>query len=131
MPVLTGWSAPLPPPHLLGEYNQVQPGLGAAIVQLMFEEAAHRRAGEAKVLDAEIEEAREFRHERARGQHYGLTIAIVCVVGSVITSALGHPLTAGFIGTGGVASIAAVFIRGRAHDGDRGHDDIAAKGKSD
>ena len=42
------WSAPVPAPHLLKEYNELYPGLGTSLVQNFLKESDHRRDLEGK-----------------------------------------------------------------------------------
>jgi|GEM_PF-5058194 len=48
------FSGPLPPPHILGEYDKVQTGLAARIVEMAEKEQIHRHQIEFQALSASI-----------------------------------------------------------------------------
>ncbi len=78
------------------------------------EEAAHRRKEESRALDADIENLKSTNRETMGGQLSALIIAVVTVVAGSVTAINGAEMAGGFIGTGGVASLVAVFIYGRS-----------------
>ena len=111
------FGGPLPPPSILREYDDVIPGMGEKLVQGFHDEMAHRRELEKRSVDAEIVDQQASRQERRRGQWFGFTICMTAIVGGTV-AAMVAPATAGqvaggLIGTGGLASLVAVFMTGR------------------
>ena len=66
------------------------------------------------MLEADIELARREFAERRLGQFFGLVIGLAALGAGAYTAVNGHPVTGGFIGTGGVVALVTAFIYGRA-----------------
>jgi hypothetical protein len=45
---------PYPPPQIISQYNQVEPGLGTKVIELIDRENLHRHECEKRSLDADI-----------------------------------------------------------------------------
>jgi len=75
--------------------------------------ADHRRKIEEKQLDSDIADRIAARSETRIGQFCGLAIGMTAIIGGVIAAILGAPISGGFIGTGGVVALVAVFVLGR------------------
>ncbi len=98
------WEAPLPPPALLEQYDQIVPGLAQDIAKQARIEAGHVREREEEALKASIQ-------YHARGQWMGF-IAVLGIIGLAAFSLwMGARLIAG-IATSIVVGTAAVFVLG-------------------
>ena len=104
---------PLPPPQMLAEYDRVHPGLAQIIVESFQKETEHRHGLEKQAMAIEQHVAENFVKERRRGQHYGLIIALLLVVGSVTLGWHGQGWAAAVMGGVGFASIVGAFVVGR------------------
>lgn len=104
---------PLPPPHMLAEYERVHPGLSGVIVDSFKNETTHRHAMEVQAMSIEDRVATAFINERRRGQHYGLFIAMLIVGGSIVLGLNGQGWAATVMGGVGFASIVGAFVVGR------------------
>ena len=98
------WDAPLPPPALLEQYDQVVPGLAREIAERAKAEASHVREREEEALKASI-------RYHARGQWMGF-VTVMAIVGlAAFALWKGSTLVAG-IATSIVVGTAAVFVLG-------------------
>ena len=102
--IAVSWEAPLPPPALLEQYDQIVPGLASEIVKRAEVEGSHLRSLDQAALKAAVD-------YRARGQWMGFA----AVVGLLGVSALA--LVEGAFWVAGIAltiatSTAAVFVLG-------------------
>ena len=98
------WEAPLPPPALLEQYDQVVPGLAQEIAKQARVEAGHIREIENNALKAS-------NRYHARGQWMGF-IAVMAIVGlAAFALWMGSKLVAG-IATSIVTLTAAIFVLG-------------------
>ena len=109
------WDAPLPPPALLEQYDQVVPGLAQEIAERAKVEASHVREREEEALKASIQ-------YHARGQWMGF-VAVMAIVGlAAFALWKGSTWVAG-IATSIVVGTAAVFVLGalwKRRDKDQG-----------
>lgn len=98
------WDAPLPPPALLEQYDQIVPGLAREIAERAKAEASHVREREEEALKASI-------RYHARGQWMGF-VAVIAIVGlAAFALWKGSAWVAG-IATSIVVGTAAVFVLG-------------------
>ena len=98
------WEAPLPPPALLEQYDQVVPGLASQITKQARASESHIHELEKRALTATIEYS-------TRGQWMGF-IALLAILGvSAIAIAMGAWWVAG-IALSVVTGTAAVFVLG-------------------
>lgn len=100
------FQGPLPPPDILIQYNDIQPGFAERIVAMAEREQAHRHSLEETVVTSSFKEAQ-------RGQKYGLSIGVVAIIAGAITAVAGAPVTGSIIGGGGVIGLVSVFVLGR------------------
>ena len=109
------WDAPLPPPALLEQYDQVVPGLAKEIAERAKVEAGHVRKHEEESLRASI-------RYHARGQWMGF-VAVMAIIGlAAFALWMGSTWVAG-IATSIVVGTAAVFVLGilsKRRDKDQG-----------
>lgn len=98
------WSAPLPPPSALAEFDRVVPGSAARIIDEFEAEARHRRELERRQASFII-----------RDVHIGQALAALFAVSGLGVAALaiwlGHPVTATILGGGTIAPIVYAFLR--------------------
>jgi uncharacterized membrane protein len=111
------FSGPLPPPHLLADYERIIPGAAERIFASFESETAHRHAIEQKNADLEVESVREFFHEGRRGQWFALIIALTAIGAGSFVAWHGEQIAGGILGSLGVASIVSSFIWGRWKSG--------------
>jgi uncharacterized membrane protein len=109
---------PLPPPSILKQYDEVNPGLANRIVRMAETEADHRRQIEKKALDADIRFADKEYIERRIGQFLGFGIGVIALIVGAVVAIHGQPWAGSFIGTGGVVGLVTAFIYGRRAAGD-------------
>jgi uncharacterized membrane protein len=83
------------------------------LLDLVEQEAAHRRALELQSLEARVSDEKAGRLEARVGQIFALLIGIVAVVSGTYTAVSGAQLAGSFIGGGGVIGLVTVFIVGR------------------
>jgi len=77
------FSGPLPPPHILSQYNQIVPGAAERIITMAESQSQHRQRIEDKVIESDIRNSR-------LGLHYGLIIGLVAVIGGTVCILNGH-----------------------------------------
>lgn len=96
------WEAPLPPPALLEQYDQVVPGLAGRIADQVRDSGSHIREIEKKELTAATEYS-------ARGQWMGFA-ALLAILGiSALAITKDYPWVAG-IALSIITGTAAVFV---------------------
>ena len=110
----TTFSGPVPPPDVLSAYDKLVPGAAARLIQMAEDVAAHQRELRARRLDSDIEDRQAGRAESKRGQVFGLIIGLAAIGGGTTAAVLGAPVPGGFIGTGGIVALVAVFVWGRS-----------------
>lgn len=96
------FSGPLPLPDVLGEYDQVKPGLADIIVEQWQSETRHRHKTIDGVRETDHEAMRSYYAGERRGQWIGLvaflaivTVAILAVLKGSDVAALGSLFVAG------------------------------------
>jgi uncharacterized membrane protein len=107
------FSTPFPPPEFLRRYKEILPEAPERILSMIEAESKHRRSLESKHLQAQIDYQIAQRSERRLGQWLGFFIGTIAILAGAITSIFGNPVAGGFIGTGGVVGLVAVFVLGR------------------
>jgi uncharacterized membrane protein len=118
------FKGPLPHPIILAEYEKISSGFAKRIIQLAEKEAKHRREYQDKqlqsnidlqnkALDADIKLKNRDFNEARLGQFFGFLVVILCLFVGAYLALHNAELPAIFFGTGGIASLAAVFVFGR------------------
>jgi uncharacterized membrane protein len=80
------FSGPLPPPEILGQYNEIVPGLADRIVKMAESQSSHRQKLESRVV--------WFDGIRTMfGLIFGLVVALAGIVGGAELILGGHSLT--------------------------------------
>lgn len=104
-------SSPLPPPEMLVGYEKAQPGLINKIIELAELEGVHRRELEKEKLCAEIKSMQAADILISKAQNYSLIISLVMIVAGVLAGVMGAQITGSIIGTSGVVSIIAAYLK--------------------
>jgi len=100
-------SGPLPRPEDIEKYNMIIPNGAERIMKEAELQSAHRRSMENKVVDSD-------NYQSARGQNYGLIIALVCIVGSILLGLMGQPWLGGVLATTTVIGLVTVYVLGKS-----------------
>lgn len=104
------WSAPLPPPDLLKQYNDVFPGCAERIVAMAESQAAHRQAIEDKVIHGNVS-------SQKTGLWLGFVLALIIILSGAWLVYTGH-IGWGAIFTGiPLVSLVSVFVLGKRSQG--------------
>lgn len=99
------FSGPLPPPHILSQYNEIVPGAADRIISLAENQSEHRQKIENKIIESDIKNSR-------LGLHYGLIIGLISVIGGTICILNGHEVPGSIIGGTGLTGLVGVFVYG-------------------
>ena len=102
---------PLPSPVLLGQYDQVLPGLAETIVRMAEREQRHRHQMDKIEVSAPHELAK-------RGQWFGLSVVILMLGLAVNLAWLGHAVEAAIVAGVDLSVLVVAFIYGRRRDDD-------------
>ena len=102
----TTWSAPIPPPNLLADYDHICPGAAQIILDMAKNQSNHR-------MELEQVAIRSNYKKVLRGQIFGLIIGLSGIIGSIFLGYNGHDALAGTIATLSIGSLAMVFVLGR------------------
>lgn len=97
---------PLPGPALLGQYEQVIPGLAQQIVDMAVREQRHRH-------EIERREVRQPYQLAINGQYLGFGVTILVLVVAVVFTALGFPAIAATLVGLDLVALVGLFIYGR------------------
>jgi len=97
----------------LREYDVICPGAAERILAMAERQSAHRQAMEMKVVDSQVQEVRSQRTEVRIGQTCAFVLCAMAIIGSTIIGWRGYQWACVGLGSGGLASLAAVFIIGR------------------
>ena len=91
---LARYSGPIPPPVVLKEYEEINPGLAEKIFLMAENEILHRQKLENEMLKADIAISNKILEinskEVKRGQYLGFLIGTVAIAAGAITSIMGH-----------------------------------------
>lgn len=100
------WSAPIPPPELLQQYNEIIPNGADRILAMAENQSAHRIRMESMAIKANLNRA-------TRGQLFAFLISILAISGGIYLAVIGKELGGGILGTGGLVALASLFLRER------------------
>ena len=100
------FSGPIPPPHLLSQYDQVVPGAAERILAMAERQSAHRLDLERRVIVSDIKKSE-------KGQWFALFAASLALVFAFTLGMTDHQIAAGIIGGLDIVSLATVFVFGR------------------
>jgi uncharacterized membrane protein len=104
---------PLPPPELLEHYEQICPGIGERMMEMVRVEGEHRRQMESSIFSADCESMRRQFSEARLGQIFAFIIALAFVAVGGFLVDRGHPISGTLLGGGGLGGIVTTFILGR------------------
>lgn len=102
----TFFSGPIPPPELLKQYNEIMQNGADRIVSMAENQSKHRMDLEKSVVTEELKQSK-------RGQIFGLTLVIFCIILAFILSITNHETVAGILAGSTVVSLATVFVFGK------------------
>lgn len=115
------YSGPLPPSSEMRKYEEIAPGSAERILAMAEKEQEHRHASEAqenqvneRIADSDVRAQDASIGEIQRGQWmaFGLGVAFLSI--TALLGLKGHEIAASALGLGGVAGVAAVFIKVRS-----------------
>jgi len=101
------YSGPIPHPSVLQQYNNIHDGFANRIIKMAEKDADHIREMQKAIFLAKKQEV-------TLGQVFAFLIGMSALICGTVAVIYDHPVTAGFIGTGGVIGLVSVFIFGRA-----------------
>jgi len=112
------FQGPIPSPEILSNYSKADPTFPERVMKMAESEIKHRQEMDKDALKADIEMTKiEVKTEAVAtiiGQILGFLIAITAISAGVYTTLMGHPVTGGIIGTGGLAGLVSAFIKGKS-----------------
>ena len=104
------WSAPLPDPHTLQQYNEVVPGAADRIIRMAESDTSERASVEAQLAQGEVEAAK-------LGISMAFLLAVICVVAAIVFFALGKTIAGSvMLGLPAVTMIGTFITRGQKSD---------------
>lgn len=103
------FSGPIPPPHILGDYDKVQTGFAERIIAMAEKEQAHRQGIEHQALSSEIS-------IQKRGQIFALIVSLVILGGSMFLIYSGKEIAGSVLAGASLTGLAYIFITGRKSD---------------
>lgn len=98
-------TSPIPPPHILKEYDQISPGSAEKILNEFYLQGAHRRKLETEVISSQLSES-------SRGQIMAFTITIVTIGLSFYAIIKGFQLGGSILGGSALLTVVGLFING-------------------
>jgi len=110
------YARPTPPAAELARIEALLPGATDRFLRMAEKQQDHAHAMERVVLKTNRWTVRIDQLLRGLGLFAGFAIGIVTVVAGMVTTLSDHPIAGSFIGTGGVAMLAAVFVYGARRD---------------
>lgn len=110
---------PLPPPNVLGQYDQISKGFAGQIVDMAKSEMKHRHEMDRLGIEADIEiglrRSKDEAMEIRLGQIFAFIITIVlALTGAYVILHGGHPAAGSAISATGIGGIITAFILGRS-----------------
>lgn len=100
------FSGPLPPPSILGDYNNVLEGSAERIMSLAEKEQEHRHYVEKKALNGHVNLDR-------RGQYLGFSVATFALGCATFLIANDYVISGTIIGSLDIVALVGVFVYGR------------------
>lgn len=97
-------TSPLPAPDMLAGYASISPDFPTRFMQLVEDEAKHRRDAEMKTLDAQLSRA-------STGQAIGFLVALAGLATAVALGYQGHPTSAAVIGSIDLVALVGIFVQ--------------------
>lgn len=100
------FSGPLPPPSILGEYNEIISNGAERIMKMAENQSSHRIEIEKHAIKEEINQSRN-------GQVFGFILAILGMLIAFGLAFLGHDTVAGIFGTTTIVGLVTIFVIGK------------------
>ena len=104
--VAHSWEAPIPPPSILAEFNNVVPNGAERIVRAWELESEHRRHIERK-------EQRWFYIDALAGKSAALVFVLAALSAAVIAAVYGAEWVGALLGGGTITAVALAFLKSR------------------
>lgn len=101
----TMYSGPVPPPDMLRDYDAIEPGRGARLMNLIEDQARHRMFLEKKVISADV-------WRSWAGLACGFVIALAFLGAGVHVIGLGHPVSGTTLSTTAIVGLVGTFVYG-------------------
>ena len=120
--IQTTFSGPLPPPAMLRDYNDIEPGLARDLIELAKMEASHRQIIERdestaavrialEEANANTEDMRRGYTESFFGQCFAFVFGVFALTCATYLGINGAQTTACIIGGGGLVAIISAFLK--------------------
>lgn len=100
------FSGPLPPPQLLGQYNDVIPNGAERLMKMAEVQQNHRQELEKAVINGNVK-------AESRGQWMGLVVSVAVIGAGTYLAAIGRQITGGILVGVDVVALASVFVFGK------------------
>lgn len=97
------WEAPYPPPDMLEKYEKIQPGFTNALLNLLKEKSQQNFDLNNKLIDKHY-------HTQQLGQLFGFLSISFVIIGGVLVSIFGHPISGSTLSLGGLAALGGAFM---------------------
>lgn len=111
------YSGPIPPPESLEYYEGILPGAADRILRMAEENARSLRETASRQLDLDSSNEQNRHRETGKGQNFGLVATVLAFSVTALALVLGYPVVAGTISSATIVALAAVFVTGRARNG--------------
>ena len=98
---------------MLGEYDDVLPGLAERIMKMAEVEQTHRHEQQSLALNVDIANSRERSREITRGQYLGFGCVFLTIAVGAFLVWHGHQTAGTLLSLSGVGGLASAFIWGR------------------
>lgn len=102
------WIGPLPPPHILAEYNQAFPGCAERMVKMAETQSAHRQHLERITVEGN-------QRSQTRGQYMAFLLALVILVAGFVLIFLNKHILGTIFVCSDITALVGLFIYGK-HD---------------
>ena len=100
------FSGPLPPPSILGDYNEILADGAERIMKMAENQSSHR-------IDLEKYAIKEELRQSKNGQIFGFILAILGMLIAFGLAYLGHDTVAGIFGTTTIVGLVTIFVIGK------------------
>lgn len=100
------FSGPLPPPSILGEYNNILPNGAERIMKMAENQSNHRIELEKHAIKEELRQSKN-------GQVFGFILAIIGMLVAFILAYFDHDTVAGIFGTTTIVGLVTIFVIGK------------------
>ncbi|HLB58430.1 MAG TPA: DUF2335 domain-containing protein [Gammaproteobacteria bacterium] len=107
---------PLPPPSVLAQYEEIQPGFAERIIKMAETQGEHRRTIENDHLKMAIEHTNRRDNEAKRGQIFAFIIVMIVIIATVFVALYGYELASIALCGLGLTGIISTFVYGRKNE---------------